>query len=105
MVTDTFAISIKLVEQQTKFIRSKHKLNEPWLMPRSSVFSDGNLFDFGLASRRRSPEPEFKSECVDAIQIIAEQSLVSNKTEVLIKSEGRLIGYLRLQDDLNTQII
>lgn len=53
-----------------------------------------------LSPSGRLAEPQFEPQRVHAVQVVSEQPFVSNKTQVLVQLEGRLVGDLRLQHHL-----
>lgn len=48
----------------------------------------------------RLAEPQFEPQGVHSVQIVPEQTLVPHKAQVLIQLQRRLVGDLRLQDNL-----
>ena len=50
--------------------------------------------------RVRLAEPQFEPQRVHAVQVVPEQPLVPHKAQVLVQLQCRLVGDLRLQDDL-----
>lgn len=47
-------------------------------------------------------EPQFEPQRVHSVQVVSEQPLVSDKTQVLIQLQGRFVGDLGLQYHLWT---
>lgn len=45
-------------------------------------------------------EPQFEPQCVHSVQVVSEQPFVSDKTQVLVQLQGRLVGDFGLQYDL-----
>lgn len=47
-------------------------------------------------------EPQFEPQRIHSVQVVSEQPLVSDKTQVLIQLQGRFVGDLSLQYHLRT---
>jgi len=81
-------------------VGSDNSLPEPLKKKKTNEEVQNHFLKQNERFRTPSSKPKFEPKRVDPVEIISEQSLVSDEAQVLVEPQRGLVRDLRLKDDL-----